>query len=147
MPKAKVKQKRVRRGVQANINTSGLRPFQPGQSGNPGGRPKKSPVSDALRKMLELDQLPGRALPSWNVAEKAAYQLLKQALRTGKDFRLAPLVEVLDRVEGKARQRNEVSGPDGGPMAFELPGTREEIERRIAELEHKAKGGGDAQNR
>ena len=52
------------------------------------------------------------------------------------------LVEVIDRVEGKAKQRNELSGPEGGAIAIEVPSTREELIRRIHEL--MAKGGNAA---
>jgi hypothetical protein len=126
------------RAPQANRNTSGLRPFQPGQSGNPGGRPKKQPVTDALRELIEQGAIP-KARPE-TLADQLARQLVRQALK-GK---LAPLVEIIDRVEGKARQRVEQSGPDGGPIPLELPGTREEVERRINELLKQAKGGRDA---
>lgn len=116
------------RAPQANRNTSGLRPFQPGQSGNPGGRPKKSPVTDALRELVERSAVPRKKAPT--IAGRLAQELLRQALK-GK---MAPIVEVIDRIEGKARQRVEASGPEGGPIPLELPGTREEIERRVREL-------------
>jgi hypothetical protein len=116
-------------------NTSGLRPWQKGQSGNPGGRPSKLPVTDALRLLLDEEELPKRAHPKMSVAERLALKLIRQAMKA-RD--LDALVELMDRVEGKARQRIEASGPGGGPIPFELPGTREEIERRIAELLGKA---------
>lgn len=116
------------RAPQANRDTSGLRPWQPGQSGNPGGRPKKQPITDALRDLVERATIPLKRPPT--LAEQLARQLLRQALK-GK---MAPIVEVIDRIEGKARQRVEQSGPEGGPIPYELPGTREEVERRVQEL-------------
>ncbi len=32
-----------------------LRPWQPGQSGNPGGRPKKKPITEELERPLDTD--------------------------------------------------------------------------------------------
>lgn len=124
--------KRITR--QPNLNTSGLRPWQPGQSGNPGGRPKKLPVTDALRELVDKGAVPKKKAAT--LAGQLAQQLVRQALK-GK---MAPLVEVIDRIEGRARQRIEQSGPEGGPIPLELPGTREEIDRRIHELLSKAKG-------
>jgi hypothetical protein len=125
--------KRITR--QPNLNTTGLRPWQPGQSGNPGGRPKKLPITDALRELVEKGAVPRKRAAT--LAGQLAQQLLRQALR-GK---MAPLVEVIDRIEGKARQRIEQSGPEGGPIPLELPGTREEIDRRVQELLKKSKRG------
>jgi hypothetical protein len=129
------KTKKVIRRVttQPNLNTSGLIRFQPGQSGNPGGRPKKLPVTDALRELIEMKAVPLRKSPT--LAGQLAQRLLRLALK-GK---MAPLVEVIDRIEGKSRQRIEQSGPEGGPISLELPGTREEIDRRIKELLSKTK--------
>jgi hypothetical protein len=117
-------------------NTTGLRPWQKGQSGNPGGRPAKLPVTDALRLLLEELGLPKRIHPKMTNAERLALKLVRKAM---KEPTLEALIEIMDRVEGKARQKIEASGPNGGPIPFELPGTREEIERRIAELLEKRK--------
>ena len=132
--------KRKARAPQANRNTSGLKPFQPGQSGNPGGRPKKLPITDAIREELEREVTGGLSL-----AHAIARKLVRLALEGDMDA----IREIADRTEGKPRQRIEQSGPGGGPMQFELPTTREEIIRRIHELEMKAKAraGGAANTR
>ena len=125
--------KRIAR--QPNLNTSGLRPWQPGQSGNPGGRPKKLPITDALRELVDKGAVPQKK------AATLAGQLAQQLVRAALKGKMAPLVEVIDRIEGKARQRIEQSGPDGGPIPLELPGTREEVEHRIQELLKKVRKG------
>ena len=51
-----------------------------------------------------------------------------------REGNLEAIREIADRTEGKARQRIEQSGPDGGPLPFEIPETREALERRIREL-------------
>jgi hypothetical protein len=135
-PKGWLNKKRKAPVVRPKPNTSGLRPWQKGQSGNPGGRPSKLPISDALRLLLGEQGIPKAIHPEMTNAERMAMRLIRKAMKE-TDFKA--LVEIMDRVEGKARQRIEASGPGGGPIPFELPGTREEIERRIAELLEKRK--------
>jgi len=115
-------------------NTSGLIPFRPGQSGNPGGRPKKLPITDALRRILSR-RIPAKDPRSAIGEDLIALALIRKALKGD----LRAIAEVADRTEGKATERHEWSGPDGGPIPFELPGTREEVERRIQELLAKGK--------
>jgi hypothetical protein len=82
--------------------------WKPGQSGNPGGRPKKKLVDECLEELLEAaDSKEAKAL---------AIQLLAKAL-TG-DTKAAQLVA--ERTQGKPSQKVEVSGPDGGPMQGEF---------------------------
>jgi uncharacterized protein DUF5681 len=76
--------------------------FQPGQSGNPGGRPKTAPLSQACREILAQpvpDDAKGRTY-----AEAIAETLAKNALKG--DIRAAQ--ELADRSEGKPRQRLEI---------------------------------------
>jgi hypothetical protein len=82
--------------------------WKPGQSGNPGGRPKKRLVDECLEELLEAaDSKEAKAL---------AIKLLAKAL-TG-DTKAAQLVA--ERTQGKPSQKVEVSGPDGGPMQGEF---------------------------
>lgn len=115
--------------IPANRDETGR--FVPGKSGNPNGRPKKLPITDAIR--IELEKK-GR----FNVANDVliARVLIKKAIAGDLDA----IREIADRAEGKSRQRNEFSGPDGGPIPFEMPSTREDLERRLAELLSKGKG-------
>lgn len=108
-----------------------LKPFQPGQSGNPGGRPKKL-ISDAYRLVLEQQATYGKQKGTG--AELLAAKMWRQAM-SGK---IQAATEITDRVEGKAMQAVQMSGPGGGaiPLTSMSP---EENERRIAEL--LAKGG------
>src|SRR5271169_3501585 len=76
--------------------------WQPGQSGNPGGRPKKTPLADACREVL------GRLVPDdadgRTYAEAIAETLAQKAL--SGDIRAAQ--ELADRAEGKPRQSLEI---------------------------------------
>lgn len=101
------------------------RPFVKGVSGNPSGRPKKLPITDALR-----EELAKRG--NHNVRNDIAIARILVKMAIAGDA--AAIREIADRVEGKARQRTEISGPDGAAIPFDLPDTREGLERRIAEL-------------
>jgi len=76
--------------------------FKPGQSGNPGGRPKTAPLSHACRELLAQpvpDDPEGHTY-----AEAIARMLGKKA--TEGDIRAAQ--ELADRAEGRARQSIEI---------------------------------------
>ena len=77
--------------------------WQPGcPSPNPGGRPKKTPLSDACREVLALP-VPGDP-EGRTYAEKIAGTLAEKAAKG--DIRAAQ--ELADRAEGKARQSVEI---------------------------------------
>jgi Family of unknown function (DUF5681) len=103
-----------------------LKPFQPGQSGNPSGRPKAL-FSDAYMRVLER-QIPNDAkgrLFIDAVAERVV------ALAVQGDIRA--VMELADRLQGKAMQGVQVAGPGGGAIPL-TSFTPEENEKRIAEL-------------
>jgi len=87
--------------------------WQPGQSGNPGGRPKKRPVTSALERLLDDSK-----------AEGIARALI--ALASGKHA-VAAAREIMDRLEGK------VSLPIEAKLNVENM-TDEEMTARIEEL-------------
>jgi hypothetical protein len=102
--------------------------WKPGQSGNPGGRARYQPITDALRAELERE-MPGA--DGKTVAQALAKRLV--AIAAGKTPAAIRALEViLDRAEGKVVQRQEVSGLDGAPMQFESIASRQEVEQRIA---------------
>lgn len=76
--------------------------FKPGQSGNPSGRPKKKPITEAYLEALQDPET------CKQIAQAAILHALKgdgQILR-----------EVTDRVEGRVSDKVEHSGADGGPI-------------------------------
>lgn len=80
-------------------------PWLPGQSGNPGGRPKKN------REVQELAQNCG----------PEAIARLKQIMRQQKDIKAAlqAALALIERGYGKAPSLVEMTGKDGGPIQTE----------------------------
>ncbi len=73
------------------------RPFPPGVSGNPNGRPKKGFVlTDVMRAMLEENP---------DIKKALVKKLLEVALQ---EVDVVAIREVFDRLEGKSLQTNEV---------------------------------------
>jgi len=110
--------------------------FQPGESGNPGGRPKKTPITDELRQLLDEEYL-GTEKRFQGMSNARVLAMRMYELAIGGDLSTAK--EIADRCEGRVVQRQEFGGPGGGAIPF-VSLNREENERRIAEL--MAKGGG-----
>jgi hypothetical protein len=74
--------------------------FKPGQSGNPGGRPKgKSPSKYALDKFTDIDPKTGKT-----IAELIADKWINQAIEGLTDARR----DLLDRTEGKVIQTYQI---------------------------------------
>ena len=70
-----------------------LRPWQPGESGNPSGRPKKKPITEMYERILS------------NPDHLAAIELATvNALKKGNMAFVLQLREVTDRIEGKISQ-------------------------------------------
>jgi hypothetical protein len=96
--------------------------FQPGVSGNPGGRPKMRILSDMLAAIgCEVEPKSGK---TW-------FQLAAEAL-VSKAFRgdVQAFREIADRVDGRSIQSVELSGPDGLSIAHSIA----DLDQRILEL-------------
>lgn len=79
-----------------------IEPFrwQKGQSGNPGGRPKRKPISEAYEKFLQFKDDAGLT-----AAERVAQAVIMQALKGN----IQAVKEMTDRVEGSVRQSLDVA--------------------------------------
>ena len=88
--------------------------WQPGQSGNPKGRPKTDSVTRAIRSLLE-DGINGQ--PLYDAIAKVAVQ---KALQGDKHF----WQFVVDRSDGKVMDQVNQSGDVQVTVRYEEPGLR-----------------------
>lgn len=86
-------------------------PFEPGRSGNPGGRPKERPFRDALRIEQALAER-GEDTP----AKKGSLRYIARRLLERAAEETTAAREVADRLDGKVPQGHEHAGRDGGPI-------------------------------
>jgi hypothetical protein len=109
------------------VNKSNLKPFKPGESGNPSGRPKKQPLTDYLKAQLE-QEIPQSMLdamkeglrqvflevygPNPTFGQMIAFKLVAMSAKGD----VMAMRELLDRVEGKVAQKTQLTGLDDGPV-------------------------------
>ena len=73
--------------------------WKPGQSGNPGGRPRRRPITDRINQLLEQTLLDGITVPLGKVlADLVAEAYVAAAIAGDSRDRK----ELVDRVEGKS---------------------------------------------
>lgn len=102
-----------RRGRPENLRP----PWKKGESGNPGGRPKKTLLTDAYRAVLEKPY-PGDK-EGRTYAEVIAERVAKEAAKKGSVHAAS---EIADRTEGRPPQALEVGGPGGGAIDVNVQG-------------------------
>ena len=74
-----------------------LKPWKPGESGNPGGRPKTKPLTEELQRLLKQEAPKGEGR-TWAA-------LIAEALLTkAREGDVRAITELANRVEGKSLQ-------------------------------------------
>jgi hypothetical protein len=101
------------RGANRGGNLPEAHRFKPGQSGNPGGRPKKQPVTKAYEALAEK-KLPEK-IRALLVRSGFDGETWAEAWAFGAGVKAAKgdtsaLKEITDRLEGKAQQSLKISG-------------------------------------
>jgi Family of unknown function (DUF5681) len=92
-------QRRIHENSLANLNR-----FQPGQSGNPGGRPRGVPrLSNCYERLLKMSVEELQQFRPQNTAEAMALRQVSAAIYAWDA--LPHVKEITDRTEGKAIQR------------------------------------------
>jgi hypothetical protein len=111
--------------------------FKPGQSGNPTGRPKRKYLSEVYAELLEHENEDGE-----DMATVIARKVLDDAL----DGDLNAIKEITDRVEGKPRQTNVLSGDPDNPLRIQQAHDLTKLsDEELADLERLvAKSGRDS---
>jgi hypothetical protein len=88
-----------------SARTRGLKPFQPGQSGNPSGRPKKSLFAQKMEDAFNNPEV--------------VELLMADVLTSIREGNSANLKEAWARVDGPIKQEMEVTGSMGVEIAFQ----------------------------
>ena|SRR5215472_13809893 len=112
-------------------NTENLRPWKPGQSGNPGGRPKRDAITAALREQLESQSEDATG----SVADAIAAVLVKRAL--GGDVRA--IREIADRTEGRRQQIKVEAQLQDSEDRVDLSGVSDDELRQVQEILDRAR--------
>ena len=98
--------------------------FEPGQSGNPGGRPKNRPISDRYAEMAEL-RLPEEERIKHGLPEDATYgdALAIVRFKAALEGKADAAREIREAIEGKTGQRREIIPAEsvGIVVTFEKP--------------------------
>jgi uncharacterized protein DUF5681 len=107
--------------MKTNLEKGAPYRFKPGQSGNPGGRPKKRPISDCYEELAERE-LPEKERIKHGLPKGATYGhalaivMFKAALEGKSDAAR----EIREAIEGKAAQRQEIIDRAGGEIRVVL---------------------------
>jgi hypothetical protein len=101
-------------------NEQNLTPFKKGEVANPNGRPKGVPNSKTrLLRLLQLVQVKTNPITGekeeFTVAEQLDLMVLQKAFKGD----LKAYQEILDRLEGKAKQTNEIELSGGLNVIWE----------------------------
>jgi hypothetical protein len=101
-------------------NEQNLTPFPKGVSGNPAGKPKGVPNSKTrLLRLLELVQIKTNPITGekeeFTVAEQLDLMVLQKAFKGD----LRAYQEILDRLEGRAKQSTEIEVSGGMTINWE----------------------------
>jgi hypothetical protein len=82
--------------------------FKPGQSGNPGGRPRGASLTKLISGLLEKEEFQGSSLEGRKVADALASVIVTKAIEG--DYRFVELV--MNRIDGKVPNQIAINTHD-----------------------------------
>ena len=100
------------------------KPFQKGQSGNPGGRPKLPPEVHEVRALAR----------EYTIEALEGLMAIARSKKAPAAARVAAYRDVIDRGHGRPTQAVEVTGKDGSPLVPRFP-VKGLSDATLAELE------------
>lgn len=124
-----------------------LKPWAPGQSGNPSGRPTKRPITERYQAVAE-QLLPEDVRDALRLPKGASYgdAIALAQFRAAIKGKTEAAREIREAIEGKSTQRFEATGANGEPIAMSVEEINEKLKEftarvraRISETEKKGK--------
>jgi hypothetical protein len=91
------------RGSGREKSLANLKPWPKGVSGNPGGRPRKQPITEAYLEVA------GRTVPGDSQGRTYAQAAAERQFRAALKGSTSAIREIADRLEGRPQQRIEVT--------------------------------------
>ncbi len=98
------------------------RPWKPGQSGNPAGRPKGRTLTDYLRDMAEGVVTGDKQTRNEKLAEHLMARILKQVTKTGK-IDWEAFRQIFGRIDPMPTRVADEHDDDDGPRIIRMPFT------------------------
>jgi hypothetical protein len=115
------------------------RPFTPGVSGNPGGRPKG--YSSKLKEIVEDTTVMHPTLGTISAWDAVVHKAIEDALSDNPSARRYAREWLADRLMGKPKQHVEVTEPPAATINFEELDDKD-LDALIARLERETSPGG-----
>lgn len=103
-----------------------LKPWKPGQSGNPGGRPRTRPLTDELVQLLE-GEAPNSDGKSW------AYVIAEALLKRARNGDVRAFAVLANRIEGRPHQSLAVDVSANTSLAERIAAARKRVASGLAE--------------
>ncbi len=121
--------------MNANLEKGRAYRWKPGESGNPGGRPRRRPISERYAECAEI-ALPEKERIKRGLARGATYgdALVFDQFNAALNGRTEAAREIREAIEGKAAQRMETRESEKGPVSI-----------RVTYEDHEPKGASDDQ--
>lgn len=107
--------------MNANLEKGRAYRWKPGESGNPGGRPRRRPISDCYAERAET-ALPEEERIKRGLARGATYgdALAFDQFNAALNGRTEAAREIREAIEGKAGQRMEIRESEKGPVSIRV---------------------------